>query len=117
VQEARAGKKDGGYSARLVREVRVSEPAWLAVRIDSKARNELGLPLFAHSSPCYVDYQGQRVFDLESAQALLRRLEEAKSDITARGQFSDAKARAQLLAVYDWAADELRARINKRGQR
>src|SRR5690349_16518054 len=35
VQQARAGKKDGGYAARLVRAVRVSEPAWFAVRIDS----------------------------------------------------------------------------------
>jgi hypothetical protein len=116
VQEARAAKKDGGYSARLARDVRVAEPAWFAVRIDAKARNELGHVLFAHSSPCYVDVEGRRVFDLEAARALLRRLEEAKADIGEKGQFSGAKAKAQLLAVYDRAADDLRSRINKRGK-
>src|SRR5262249_26165338 len=40
VQEVRPGKKDGGYTARLVRSVRVTEPAWFAVRIDSNNRNE-----------------------------------------------------------------------------
>jgi hypothetical protein len=116
VQEARPGKKDGGYAARLVRSVRLSEPAWFAVRIDSKNRNELGQVLFAHSSPCYVDYQGQRPFDLTAAQALLRRLEEAKADITARGAFSAAAARAKVLALYEKAVEDLRGRINRRGK-
>jgi hypothetical protein len=116
VQEASAEKKGEGYTARLERSVRVTEPAWFAVRIDSKARNELGQMLFAHSSPCYVDYQGQRPFDLASAQALLRRIEEAKADIKARGAFSSPRARAKLLALYDRAADDLRGRINRRGK-
>ena len=72
--------------------------------------------LFAHSSPCYVDFQGQRVFDLDTAQALLRRLEEAKEDIKARGRFSSPSARTKLLAVYDKATDDLRGRINRRGR-
>jgi hypothetical protein len=117
VQEARSEKKGGGFSARLVRSVRVTEPAWFAVRIDSKARNELGEVLFAHGSPCYVDYQGQRPFDVESARLLLRRLEEAQADIPKKGRFSSPKARATILALYDRAADDLRARINKRGKR
>jgi hypothetical protein len=116
VQEVRQVKKDGGFSARLVRDVRVSEPGWFAVRIDGKGRNELGEVLFAHSSPCYVEFQGQRPFDLESARALLRRLEEAKGDITARGTFSSPAARTKLLALYEKAADDLRQRINRRGK-
>jgi hypothetical protein len=116
VQEAGAEKKGGGYSARLVRSVRVTEPAWFAVRVAGKARNELAEVLFAHSSPCYVEYKGRRTFDLESAGALLRRAEEAKADITAKGGFSSARARAELLAMYDRAAADLRARINRRGE-
>jgi hypothetical protein len=117
VQEARCEKKDGGFAARLVRSVRVTEPAWFAVRIDGKARNELGQALFAHSSPCYMDYRNQRVFDLKSARALLRRLEEARADITGKGKFSTPAARTKLLALYDEAAGDLRERINKRGKR
>jgi hypothetical protein len=116
VQEVRAREKDGGSAARLERDVRVTEPAWFAVRIDSQARNELGQILFAHSSPCYVDYEGRRPFDLEAGRALLRRLEEAKADIEAKGRFSGAPGRAKLLAVYDRALDDLRGRINKRGR-
>ncbi|MBI1917730.1 MAG: CehA/McbA family metallohydrolase [Planctomycetes bacterium] len=116
VQEVRSRKKDGGFSARLVRDVRVTEPGWFAVRIDGQVRNELGHVLFAHSSPCYVDFQGQRPFDLETGRALLRRLEEARADITAKGRFSTPPARAKLLAVYDKATDDLRARINRRGR-
>ncbi len=116
VQEARAEKKGGGFSARLVRRVRITEPAWFAVRIDSKARNELGQVLFAHGSPCYVEYQGRQVFDVVSARALLKRIEEARADITARGRFTSPRARTRLLAVYDAAADDLRARINRRGK-
>jgi hypothetical protein len=116
VQETRATKKEGGYSARLVREMRITEPGWFAVRIDSKTRNELGHVLFAHSSPCYIEYQKQRPFDVEAARALLRRLEEARADITAKGRFSSTAARTKLLALYDQATDELRARINRRGK-
>jgi hypothetical protein len=116
VQEVRSHKKDGGYVARLVRDVRVSEPGWFAVRIDGQVRNELGQVLFAHSSPCYVDFQGQRSFDLDTAQALLRRLDVAKEDIKSKGRFSSPEGRAKLLAVYDRATDDLRGRINRRGR-
>src|SRR5262249_21300775 len=116
VQEARAAKKEGAYAAKLVREVKVGEPGWFAVRIESKARNELDQVLFAHSSPCYVDFEGRRRFDLDAAQALLKRIEEAKAAIAASGTFSSPKAKERLLAVYAEATDDLRARINKRGK-
>jgi hypothetical protein len=116
VQEAGAKEKAGGFSARLVREVRVTEPGWFAARIDSKARNEMGEVLFAHSAPCYVDLRGARPFDVESARALLRQMEEAQVDIKGKGRFSSPEARAKVLAIYDKADRELRARINRRGQ-
>jgi hypothetical protein len=116
IQEAASAEKDGGFSARLVREVRVSEPSWFAVRIDARARNELGHVLFAHSSPCYVDFQGERVFDLNSARLLLRQLEESRAEIQAKGKFSSPEARTKLLAVYDRANEALQTRIKNRGR-
>jgi hypothetical protein len=116
VAEARSKKNDGGFAARLVREVRVTGPAWFAARIGGQARNELGQVLFGHSSPCYVEYKGERPFDLGSARALLRQMEEAKADIKAKGRFSSAAAQAKLLAVYDEADKALRARVNRRGR-
>jgi hypothetical protein len=116
VQEARAKGKEGGFAARLVRDVRVMEPAWVAARIDSKTRNEMGEVLFAHTAPCYLDLKGARPFDVESARALLRQIEEARADIRGKGRFSSTEARDRVLAVYDQADSALRARINRRGR-
>jgi hypothetical protein len=116
VQAARATGKAGGYAARLEREVRISEPGWLAVRIDGSGRNEFDRPLYAHSSPVYIDFQGHRPFDLDAAQKLLRQVEEGRADIRAKGRFSTPKARDRIIGIYDAAAEDLRTRINRRGR-
>src|SRR5262249_56064175 len=112
----KGGEEGGGGGGRLVRGVRITEPGWFAVRIEGKARNEFDQVLFAHTSPCYVDFEGGRRFDLESARALLKRLEEARADVAAKGRFSGPKARAKLLPVYDEATGDLRAPSKHRGQ-
>jgi hypothetical protein len=116
VIQAEPGKmKDGACTARIVREVRLDQPAWFAARIDSTARNELDGRLFAHTSPVYVDLAGRRVFDVEAARLMLRRLEEAKEEIRARGKFPDDSARSNILAIYDEATRELVKRLSNRG--
>jgi hypothetical protein len=106
--------KDGACTARLVREVKLDGPAWFAARIDSTTRNELAGQLFAHTSPVYVDFAGLRVLDVEAGRLMLRRLEEAKEEIRARGKFDDNAARDKILAIYDEAAKELVKRISQR---
>jgi hypothetical protein len=116
VQAQPAEGKDGSYTARLTREVRIDKPGWFAVRIDASTRNELDRPLYAHSSPVYVDLAGQRTFDVEAARGLLRQLEEAKAEIRARGKFSSPQAADRLLAFYEVTAKDLVGRINQRSQ-
>jgi hypothetical protein len=117
VIQAETGRaKDGGYTAKLVREVRLDGPAWFAARIDSAAKNELDRQLFAHTSPVYVDFAGGRVFDVEAARLMVKRIEEAREAIRGRGKFGDDAARDQVLAVYDETARELVRRINQRGK-
>jgi hypothetical protein len=117
VIETEIGKlKDGVWTAKLVREVRLDEPAWFAARIDSTAKNELDKQLFAHTSPVFVDFESKRVFDVETGRLLLRRLEQAKEEIRARGKFGDDAARDKILAIYDETAKELVKRINQRGK-
>lgn len=116
VQEVEAKKKGEGWSAQLVREMRLAEPAWFAVRIDSQGRNEFGQVLFAHSSPVYVEYGGTRPFDLESAQALLKRVEEGKADIAAKGRFTAEAEKAKMLRLYEEAVEDLKGRIERRGR-
>jgi hypothetical protein len=108
--------KDGVYTAKFVKEVRLDGPAWFAARIDSTTRNELDRQLFAHTSPVYVDLAGERVFDVETARLLLRRMEQAREEIRANGQFTDAIARDKILAIYDDTTKDLVKRIASRGK-
>ena len=117
VVQAEPGKmRDGVCTAGFVREVRLDEPACLAARIDSTARNELDQQLFAHTSPVYVDLAGERVFDVEAGRLLLRRMEEAREAIRSRGKFGGDAARDKVLAIYDETTRELVRRISRRGK-
>lgn len=115
VKSMAASGQRGGFAAGLLHEMRIDEPGWFAVRIDSSTKNELGQTLFAHSSPVYVDFAGKRAFHLETARLLLKELEEAEAAIRAKGKFSTPQATDQLLAIYGEASKELMKQINQRG--
>jgi hypothetical protein len=114
VQTEPARKQEAGYASRLTADVRVGEPCWFAARITATERNELGAALFAHTSPVYVDLNGERVFDPEASRALLRQLEEAQADIGRKGTFSSPQARERLLGMYAEAAERLKKRPRDR---
>lgn len=117
VIQAEMGKaKNGVYAARIVREVRVDEPAWFAARIDSTAKNELDRQLYAHTSPIYVDFAGKRVFDIETGRNLQKQMEEARDEIKSRGKFANDGDRDKILGIYDDTAREIVKRINQRGK-
>lgn len=116
VQTEESKRKDGIYTAKLTREVRLDEPAWFAARIDSTTKNELDAVLYAHTSPVYVDFDGKRVFDVEVARLLLQRLEQAEEEIRAKGKFTDNATRDKVLANYTDAKKELTKRISERGK-
>lgn len=104
------------FKARLVYEMRLEDPGWFAVRIESKAKNELDQQLFAHTSPVYVTYKGQDVFDVEAARALLKEVELAQAAIRAQGRFSSPAATTRLLSLYNEAARDLQERLSRREQ-
>jgi hypothetical protein len=107
--------KEGHHAANLLVELKIDEPGWFAVRIDSSTKNELDRPLYAHSSPVYVDYEGKRVFDLDAARDLLLQLEQAQAGIRAKGKFSSPEAQRTLLGIYEQAVKDVQTRINQRG--
>jgi hypothetical protein len=108
-------KRDGSpFTARLETELRIDAPGWLAARIDSTTKNELGHVLFAHTSPIHIDYAGKRTFDVASAEALLKQVEDGQALVAGQGKFSSDAAKAQLLRLYDDAAAELRKRLERR---
>ena len=109
-----ARKQNQRYVAELTTMVRVVEPSWFALRIQSSHRNELDQPLFAHTSPVYVSFNGRRVFDLGAADDLLRMLQESMAEIRSRGNFSGETARRRVLAIYEEAIRDVQERMRSR---
>lgn len=104
------------YQVKLVHDVRIEGPGWLAARIESKAKNELGQGLFAHTSPIYLEMVGRKTFNVEAARAMLEELETSQAAIRTQGKFTNAEASARLLALYEDGVKDLRERINQRGK-
>ena len=63
IHSVAARQNEGHFAADLNHSVRVDGPGWLALKVPTTAgQNELGKPLFAHTSPIYVTVNGQRLF-------------------------------------------------------
>lgn len=90
----------------------VKEPEWWSLRIahPNTGRNELNQPLFAHTSPIYIDYQGKRVFDRKTAQSLIEEMEESMKQIRRFGKFGNIDGQQNVLAIYQRAIKQLRTR-------
>src|SRR5262249_51463849 len=72
VHSVAAHKRDGHFVADMNYSLRVDGPGWLALRIaQNSGQNELGKPLFAHTSPIYLTVNGQRLFRPDVARGLL----------------------------------------------
>jgi hypothetical protein len=114
VRGVKAKGDKGRFHAVLEAEVRIDAPGWLAACIASPTKNELGHQLFAHTSPVYLDYAGKRPFDIQAAEALLKQIEDGHALIAAQAKFSTDAAKAEVLKLYDGAAEQLRKGLNKR---
>lgn len=78
----------------------VAVPPTLPVRAGGAARNEMGEPLFAHTSPIYVTMQGRGPFKRAAATALVADMKNALERIQARAVFDDAAQREDVLEIY-----------------
>ncbi len=116
IHSASAKKKANHFQSEINIQMPLGEACWLAARIETTNRNEFGQPLFAHTSPVYVDLNGKSVFKLSSAQELLKQLGEGRAAIRAQGMFTSDRARDRVLKSYDEAVADLKKRINNRGK-
>jgi hypothetical protein len=98
------------FSATLAAELLLEGPAWLALRVppppgkDEPARNhpvtELGGPLFAHTSPVYVEIAGRGVSDPGAVRGLLEEVRASKAFVEKNAHFADDHERGHVLSVY-----------------
>jgi hypothetical protein len=108
---AQAQRKGGHYQADLRANLDVSRSGWVAARIRSKASNELGEQLFAHTSPVYLEVPGTERFDIATARSLLMEMKESIETIGFRGKFADETEKTSVLTIYTKAIQKLEAKI------
>jgi len=116
----------GHFETELEHTVNFTESGWVALRVQSGAlpvgpdaparpsgpKNEMGEPLFGHTSAIYVEVAGRPIFKPAAARELLADMEGAVQDITAKGQFDNPAQRDEVLKVYHAGIATLRRRLN-----
>ena len=129
VVASRATSRSAGthFDAELRHTIEFTESGWVAVRVDSGAlpiapdvpvrgsgpKNEMGEPLFGHTSAIYVEVGGKPVFKPTAAQKLIEEMEAAVRDISAKGQFDQPSQRDEVLNVYRTGIETLRRKLGR----
>ena len=113
VVHAVSSRPDGAhFVADLDFALEVSEPGWVALRIPRELpENELSRPLFAHTSPVYLELDGRSIFQPEVARSLLQEMQESVDKIRSRASFSSSRDREDVLRVYLKSIQILKQRL------
>lgn len=119
-------KDDGFFTASIEINSKADRTSWFALRVANPiqqtganapargtgaGKNELGEPLFAHTSPIYVRVDDEPQFDLETARQLVKDMEAGLLAIQMRAVFADDRERAAVEGVYKDAISELNRNI------
>ena len=100
------------FEARMTVPMRISESGWIALRVNSEAKNELGGPLFGHTSAVYVEVAGKAHFKPEVAESLIADMQGAVRTIEEKATIADGRERDEVLNVYREGIAALRKRLS-----
>lgn len=90
----------------------IQEPGWLALCIpDSDMKSELGKPLFAHTSPVYIEFAGKNIFKPEVVKELIEEIKEDVKMIEKKAIFFNERERENVLQIYRDAITNLQSRL------
>jgi hypothetical protein len=117
VHRVRATSEGGYYYADMRYPLFIDRPGWFALRIPSGVGDsELGRPLFAHTSPIYVELQGKQIFRVDVARELIEEIRRGMAAIEEKGKFGSDAERRQVLEVYRASIANLEQRIEASGR-
>ena len=115
IEQVTTRSMEGHFAAELGLSLPIKESGWLALRIPLDAgRNELDKPLFAHTSPVYVEVAGQRIFDPQVADTLIQEIESNMQTIRDKGKFANAQELEAVLRVHRTGIEGLRSQLKPR---
>jgi hypothetical protein len=114
IEHVHCDQQDGHYDAELQYALKIAEPGWIAARIPLEAgKNEFDKPLFAHTSPIYIELEGKRIFHPEVARGIIVEMEKSIEAIKTEGKFADAAEEESVLQVYRDAIAVMQRRISQ----
>lgn len=125
IGSAKTQPADGIFAATLETSVPVEASTWLAVRVTPFSAgygqqpageagfNEYGKPLFAHTSPIYVEVGGKPVFTPAAAESLIAELHSSMVAIRHAGKYTNDAERDKVLAIYEAARTTLEGKLGR----
>lgn len=107
----------GHFEASMTFALNIRGPGWIALRIPLDAgQSELGRPLYAHTSPIYIDLAGKRIFRPQIAEELIAEIERNIEVIKQKAIFANDQERQSVLKVHDEGTATLRKRLQAHGR-
>ncbi len=112
VHRVEAIAEDGYFQADMRHALVIDQPGWFALRIPADVgKTELDRPLFAHTSPIYIELGGRQLFRSDVAQGLVDEIRASVQTIEDNAVFADENERQRVLRVYQTAIKTLEDRI------
>jgi hypothetical protein len=114
IHTALAKSVGGHHESAVDFKLAITEPGWIALRIPTDAaRNEFDKPLFAHTSPIYIDLAGQHIFRADVARGLLSEMEQSRDFVATKALFANTQERDAVLNVYRESIARLKKQIGE----
>lgn len=103
----------GHFEAELTCPLQVDEPGWIALRVNSQQKNELGGSIFGHTSAVYVELAEKSIFKPEVAKELIADMHESIRAIQEKAVFTDEQQRERVLDIYREGIATLTKRLSQ----
>jgi len=91
---------DAHFEGEIEFALSIDEPGWVAMRIKSDEKTELGGELFGHTSAVYIELAGKAIFRRDIAESLIADMREGMEKIQEQATFADDSEREDVLNVY-----------------
>jgi len=104
---------DGHFEAEMTCPFDANESGWIALRINSDQKNELGGSLFGHTSAVYIELAGKNIFKPDTARELIADMQESIQTIQEKAVFADGEQRERVLDIYRDGIATLRKRLGR----
>lgn len=103
----------GHFEAKMTYPFDANQPGWIALRLKSDQKNELGGSLFGHTSAVYIELSGKSVFKPDTARELIADMQGSIQTVQEKGVFADEQQRERVLAIYRDGIATLRKRLGQ----